>query len=363
MGLVPQVKVFKEQSIKKSQTGKAGVVAIIGCFEEIGCTVTTSGESTTVSGLQIQSFNSLPKSLESLGSDSTVPACGALPWIWHKNGGTSNILVVNITSGTSSSPDRTVTAAKLTAALNILIAESFDTLFIAAEIEDNLVNIVKNALDAAYEGKKPAGLISPLNRTTVAEQITTAEIFKDGGLYGFINQQYTIDSQLSLLNSAAYYCALISGKNLNESFTMKVLPEVTAVSPEYTFEDGSDGESFVNAGITVARCLDRVNKKHVIVNSELPSGLDLYIERTKDFIIKDLSLTDFLGERGKVSLAAIKSEVETKKRNYIETLDLLKDLSYSLEQKSSKCVEVHIEELIFEGIITEINLYVNVEVE
>ena len=93
MGLVPQVKVFKEQAIKKSQTGKAGVVAIIGCFEEIGCTVTTSGSSTTVSGLQIQSFDSLPGSFEGLGDDLTVNACGALPWIWHKNGGVGRAAV------------------------------------------------------------------------------------------------------------------------------------------------------------------------------------------------------------------------------------------------------------------------------
>ena len=47
----------------------------------------------------------------------------------------------------------------------------------------------------------------------------------------------------------------------------------------------------------------------------------------------------------------------------VNTLDLLKDIEFEVIKKSANLVDIHITKLLFDGIITEIDVYVTVEVE
>ena len=44
-------------------------------------------------------------------------------------------------------------------------------------------------------------------------------------------------------------------------------------------------------------------------------------------------------------------------------LGLLKDIVYDVEKKDARTVDIHIQKLLFDGVITEIDVYVTVEVE
>ena len=59
----------------------------------------------------------------------------------------------------------------------------------------------------------------------------------------------------------------------------------------------------------------------------------------------------------------IKQEVDRVKNECTKTLNLLKDIEFTVEKKSADCVDIHIQKLLFDGIITEIDVYVTVEVE
>ena len=76
-----------------------------------------------------------------------------------------------------------------------------------------------------------------------------------------------------------------------------------------------------------------------------------------------MSLHDFLGERNNdVTLNEIKHEVMRVKTECVN-LGLLKDIVYDVEKKDANTVDIHIQKLLFDGIITEIDVYVTVEVE
>ena len=72
----------------------------------------------------------------------------------------------------------------------------------------------------------------------------------------------------------------------------------------------------------------------------------------------------FLGEQStEVTVGGIDNIIESVRQTYVEELNLLKDIIYSVEKKSSECVEVYIDSLKFNGIVTKINIYYSIEVE
>ena len=56
-------------------------------------------------------------------------------------------------------------------------------------------------------------------------------------------------------------------------------------------------------------------------------------------------------------------ELDRVKYVCIDTLDLLKDIIYTVEKKDAKTLDVNIVSLKFDGIITHVNVYYTIEVE
>ena len=345
---IPKIVVYNKKSAKSPGTGEAGKIACIGAFKTTETTPTL--------------FTSLADAQDSLGSDTTFDGCAALPYLFM-NGATS-VLAVNVSTESSGTWTKTVDATNLAASFAKIKGEDWDILFVAAPITDAFIALIDAYLEATFEMKYPAGFIGALTGATDAANITTAGAAGEH-CYGLITQQYTVNgTQLSVLNSAAYYCGLIAGMRVANTMTMKTLPGVTAVSPELSFETGGAGKALLEAGITTVRCANRNAGRYIVVNSEQPNGLDLYVNRGRDYVIKALSLHQFLGERNRdLTLNDIKFEVNRVKSEVINTYDIVKDIEYEVNKKDADTVEVHITKLVFDGIITEIDVYVTVEVE
>ena len=344
MGVLPKVQVYMKKNPVKSRSGVASKIAVIGAFENIS-------ENPIL-------CNGLDEAYELLGDDTeNYIGNDCLEVLFY---GASSILAVNITTSTGSGENITInkelTTAKLTSALAKISGEDFDMLYVCGVIDNNTVPIITNFLDTRFLNKQPAGY--------VAYYDGNPELAGDF-CYGLLKQQLTInDTLLSQIKSGAYYCAVLASLNVGNSMTMKVVPQVTAVSPELTFETGSTGLSYLTSGITVFRCLDRGNNKYVVVNSEQPNGLDLYINRVRDYVVKEMALHQFLGNRNrKASLNEIKQEVDRVKDRCVNTLDLLEDIEYDVIKKNAKCVDINITKLLFDDIITEIDVYITIEVE
>ena len=145
---------------------------------------------------------------------------------------------------------------------------------------------------------------------------------------------------------------------------MKLSPNVTSITPELNFETGGNGKALLEAGITTFKVQDRGARRVIVVNSEQPNGLDLYINRVRNYIVKEFALHEFLGERNNdVTINEIKHEVDRVRDECVNVLNLLEDIKYTVAPESPSCVGITVDSLIFAGIITRINVYVRVEVE
>ena len=345
---IPKVQVYLKKSVKSPGTGEAGKIAVIGAFK-------TNVTDPTL-------FTSLADAQETFGNDTTFDGCAALPYLFM-NGATS-LLCVNVATESSGTWTKTITADNLAAALAKIKGEDWDILFVAGALSDAFITLIDAYLESTFEMKYPSGFIGALTGVSDAANITSAALAGEH-CYGLLTQQLTVNGeQLSVLNSAAYYCGLIAGLNVGNTMTMKVVPNVTAVSPELSFETGGSGKALLEAGITTIKCQDRGAGRYIVVNSEQPNGFDLYVNRVRDFVVKSFALHQFLGRRNReATLNEIKQEVDRVKMECVNQLDLLKDIDYTVDKRDAQTVDINIQRLLFDGLITEINVYVTVEVE
>ena len=345
--VVPKIDVSMKKAPKVINPGMASKIAVIGAFD------TTRTD--------VVYCESLSEAYTELGNDTTYKGCSCLDKLFL---GASSIIAANITTESSGTRSTTLTTTNLTNALAKIEGEEFDMLFIAEDMEDAAITIVKTFLESTFEMKFPSGYVLGVTRANKAAYLTTASKVGDF-CYGMITQQFTADStQLSIVDSAAYYCGLLATMNVSRSMTMKTIDGVTAVSPELTFVTGSDGLALLQAGVTTVKCQDRLNKRFVVVNSEQPNGYDLYINRVRDYVVRQFSLHQFLGEKNRqATLNEIEQELDRVKDSCVNSLQLLEDIEFHVEKKNANCVDINITRLLFAGIITEINVYITVEVE
>ena len=211
--------------------------------------------------------------------------------------------------------------------------------------------------------KYPAGYVAGVSRANSDAYLNTLALAGDH-CYGIIcGQIVTIgDEQLTIVDTGAYYCGLLAGTNVGNSMTKKVVPRVTEISPELSFENGGTGTILMEAGGTTIECQNRDANRYVVVNSEQPNGLDLYINRSVDYVVKEFALHQFLGERNRPrTLSEIKQEIDRVKDKCVNTLDLLQDIEYNVNKKDANCVDVNITKLLFAGVITTINVYITLQ--
>jgi len=347
--IVPSVNVHLEKTPSANKPGMASKIAVIGAFDSTETNPIYCG--------------SLAEAYTQLGTDKTTyKGVSCLDKLFT---GASEIIAVNFTTKSGSTIDTTLTTEKLTNCLAKIKGEDFDLLFVAENVEDTAIAIIKQFVEDSFEIKCPCGYVLGITRANTSGYTTTAGAVGDW-CYGIITQQMTVDgTEYSIVDSGAYYCGLLAGLNVGNSMTMKTVPNVSNVNPELTFETGDAGLSLLQAGITTLKCQDRANKTFVVVNSELPNGYDLYINRTRDFVVKSFNLHNFLGERNReATLDEIKQELATVKTNCVNTLDLLLDINYTVQKGATpNCVDIYIDSLVFAGVITKIDVYVKVEVE
>ena len=344
---IPEVNVVEmKKTVNVNRNGKANKILVVGAFDTL----------ITDPKLYIDKETSINE----LGDDATYNGCKALPKLWL---GASSILAVNYTTETEGTRDKSLTTEKLSSCLAKVKGEDFDILFVAESLTDEAIVIIDAFLDEHEKMKRPAGYVAGINRANNSDYITTAgKVGKHS--YGVIMQNLTVDgTTLDLVESSAYYVSVLANLNVGNSMTMAQVPNVTGVTPELTFENGDAGRALVGAGLTIFKAIDRNTDNFVVVNSEQPDGLDLYINRVRDYVIKEMALHPFLGGRNRPkTYNEIIQELDRVKYNCIDELDLLKDLSFTVEKVNPKKVKIDNLKLVFDGIITTIDVYYYVEV-
>ena len=321
---IPKIQVFNRKNPVRQNPGLAGRIAVIGAFK--------TEESNPIL------CNTLYQAYEDLGDDDTFNGCAVLEDLFY---GATNVLAVNVATKSGSTWTKTITTTNLAEALAKIRYENFDMIFIADTVTDAFLPIL----------------------TTLAYTTTVGLV--DDFCYGLVTQGISVNStEKSLLKSAAYYCGVLAALNVGSSMTAKQVPDVTGLTTEYTFEDGDLGKALVGLGITVFNCYDRENDIYEVVNSEQPNSYDLYINRARDYVIREFALHEFLGDRNRqATWSEINQEISRVKKSCVDSLDLLADIEYDVVKKSRKCVDVNITRLLFDDIITDINVYITIEVQ
>ena len=358
MAIIPKITVTQVDNVPKGAPGLAGKVAVVAEFSK-----------TLTAPISVSSYAEAIREAVNLPITSSSPVGDQILDSLFR-GGATDVIIKDISPSTAGSP----TGAEIVAAATTL-EENYDILFIPYVLTDTNVTAVKAYIDDRFESSHPVGLIAPITRTAAADYVTTAAIFADGGTFGLVSQQFTVnDTQLSVAQSAAYYCGLIAERKVDASFTMKTLEGVEAVTDELTFAQSSDmGYKLVEAGFPVAKCLNRAEKNFVIVNSRLPHvmtatdgtqlHLDLYMERTINYIINLFNLEDYFGEKNNpITLDAIEQRLARIKHDVVDIQGLVNDIVYSVEKVNRDCVRTNIEEIVFDGVVTEIDANVTYDV-
>ena len=358
MAIIPKITVTQVDNVPKGAPGIAGKVAIVAEFSKtLSAPVSVSSYAEAISA----ATNAAVSVSSPVGDQCLDPLF---------RGGATDVIIVDIAPSTSGSPTGTEIVTAATS-----LDENYDILLIPYVLTDANLTSIKSYLDDRFAASHPVGLIAPVTRTAAADYVTTAAIFAKGGTFGLISQQFTVNNTiLSVAQSSAYYAGLVAERRVDSSFTMKVLEGVEGVTSELTFAQSSDmGYKLVEAGYPVAKCLNRAEKTFVIVNSRLPHTvtttdgvsvhLDLYMERTINYIINLFNLEDFLGDKNNpITLDAIEQRLARVKHECIDTLGLVEDIKYSVEKVNRDCVRANIEEIVFDGVVTEIDANVTYDV-
>lgn len=353
MGVIPKIQVFDKKNPVKTTPGLAGKIAVIGAF---------AAEDKTEPIL----VSDLDAAYDKLGQPTTenIQKYKGIKILDKLFYGASSILAVDITRTEEGTEVTTITTEVLDTALAKIKHEKFDMLFIADTLTDAFMPLITGFADERYLNKMPIGYMGAASGVNLAAYTTTAGL-QSKSCYGIVTQPVLVNNvSFDLLEFAAYYCGVVAALNVGASMTAKQVPGVTGLTTSYTFEDGDLGEALVGLGYTVIRCYDREEDIYEVVNSEQFSGYDLYVHRVRDYVIREFALHNFLGDRNNTpSLSVIQQEVDRVKNTCIKSLNLLKDIEYNIEKKSAECVAINLTKLLFDGVITEIDMYVTIEVQ
>lgn len=355
MATEPKINVMQQEvTIANDDVpGQANRIAVIGAFDS-EVTVLTS----------VNNSRSAHTIFGTMGTEGAFKGTDAIDGLFY---GASELLVVNITTWSDDETpvaSTTITAEKLAAALAKLENEEFDILFIADDLSDALQTTVTTWLDAEFAKKYCHGQVVQMSRANASAYTTSVATVNDN-VYYINTQQLTYNGALLSLNrSTAFIAGLIASMDVNRSLTAKTIPNVSAVSPEYLTAAGELGATLLSLNIPFIKCRNRNTNTYYCVNSELPDEYDLYINRVRDYVINRIRVEAYLGEiNNEVTLEGVQGIVEDVRHECVDVLELLKDIVYTVTEVSAKRVRVDLEQLIFDDVITDIDIYYSIEVQ
>lgn len=347
---VPIIKV--NQEIKKVSTSSPYIhdlVCLIGAMEE------------TTSYLEPTLVTTIEEARTKFGDDVSIAGNSALEQILGDNT-VSGVLVVNITNTSGDTIQRNLTATKLADAITALDLIDFDILYVADDLTDTFIETINTFAESRFENKNPFGYVTAVSRSNVSTYTTTAGKVGDY-CYAIINQKLTVnEDELSLVESGAFVTKLIATSPITESLTATVIPDITGLQDVYTFGTGEDGATLTGAGYLMFRLINATTNTYESVNGANNNGLSLYVGRVRDYLVREFSLRTFLGDPSNdKTLALIKTEC-ARIKNYFIGLELIEGMDYDVQEKDAETVEVIINSIQFAGVITEIDVYITIEV-
>lgn len=353
MAVEPTIEVTEESvTIQDRTPGMAGRIAVIGAFDSKVNNITVVSDDTTAHSI--------------FGTTGTIGAFKGTDVIDQLFLGASELLVANITTWTGDdedTPETVLTNQKLTDALAKLKHETFDLLFIAEELTDEAQTMVTTWLNKEFKDKFAHSQVIQLQKSTAAAYETSVATI--GKQVAYINTQPITynGTSLNLNQSTAVIAGIIASMNVGESLTAHLLDGVTGCT-EYTTETGDIGAKLMELNVPIIKCRNRRLNQYICVNSMLPNGLDVYINRTRDYIINTLEAELLLGQSSSdLTLEGAQMIVENVRKEVVDDLSIVKDIIYTITKEDSKTIVITLNKIIFNDIITKVKVKYSIEVQ
>lgn len=241
-------------------------------------------------------------------------------------------------------------------------SNSFSEVADATFYKDEIILELQSWLNARFKNKSGIGCSFALEESDdLARRVDTRMevLLGQRGIYNVTVQRI---NGWTLNQSVAYISGVIAGRKLNKSLTNKVIKGIYSIENELQFSgENQDGHRYMNAGVTVLRAFNRRNGEFGVLRSTCPSGYDLAIERSADYMTRQFQLNDYLGESSNViTLDAIAGEINSRMYTFINTLNLCNDIEASILKLDHHTVQIDLK-YIFDGIIDYIKVYINIE--
>ena len=211
-------------------------------------------------------------------------------------------------------------------------SNSFSEVADATFYKDEIILELQSWLNARFKNKSGIGCSFALEESDdLARRVDTRMevLLGQRGIYNVTVQRI---NGWTLNQSVAYISGVIAGRKLNKSLTNKVIKGIYSIENELQFSgENQDGHRYMNAGVTVLRAFNRRNGEFGVLRSTCPSGYDLAIERSADYMTRQFQLNDYLGESSNViTLDAIAGEINSRMYTFINTLNLCNDIEASI---------------------------------
>ena len=349
---IPIIKVKSEiKKVVNTNPLIRDTVCLIGGFE------------TTANYLEPTAVTTIQEARETYGTDTTVDGNAALEQILGDNT-VSNVIIVNVSRTSSDNTVTTVTQTELDKAIAALDLIDFDILYVAADLTDAFLKSVTDFAEARFENKVPFGFVSAFTRASNSAYQTTAGKLGDWSYAAVIQRLEIEGDELSLVETGAFITKQIAVMSVGESLTARTIPEITGINSEdvETFNSDDDGAILTGYGYLLFRLINATTNTYEAVNSANPNGLDIYISRVRDYIVNEFALRQYLGNKSTtLTLDLIKMEC-SRIATMFQELGLIENMSYVIEKKDSETVNVIINSIEFAGIITEIDVFITIEV-
>lgn len=354
---IPATHVLTNSNVTKTADGLAGDVAVIGYFGP------TTGEESI--GTTLRNYTNYRELTNDISKPATNPEdYEALEFFKKQTDDSRGVTSITIAPVNKPVNSADFTLTELTRVLGLLEDETFDALVIPTPLAkitegtdlDVLITTIKTWLSTRFSNQSGVGTIFSLNPTDGDAGARIEGIGR--GVYGVIIQTF---NDWTIQQSTAYYAGQLVGRKVNKSTTYKVIPGINSLNTEYTFNDDDSGYTLVTKGVTLFQCKDRRNKEYRVIRAYTPAGYDVAQERTADYMTRAFQLADFLGDSSNtVTLDSVKGEVTSKVHTFVDELKLCKQIETSINKVSASKIEIDLA-YDFDGIITNITLYINIK--
>jgi len=387
----PHIEVYDVAKIQQQGYGAAGKIAVIGAFP------------TTAASTRVNVYTSYDKARDDLkGAYRTIDdnsianksldpvpdtyiSFYCLDYLFgrfRKSTGAESITIVNTNANGSLTPE--ITNADILAATKVLAEEDFDILTIADNttlvtsttvsnettyILNPVWETLKGFENDMFKAQKPFGVITGIDLTSNATTTLLGEfkkLWNDRGVFKAVVTPVKLNGASAALNiasSGCWHAAYTAGRPANKSETAKVYDELMGENSKDKFPttEDIDWQDLLDNGFHTTKYKNRRLQTIQCLSNITPADYDMKIERVKNYMIKRLTLEDWLGDdNNNVTRDSIKGKFEAEKQLAIQNKFLV-DMEYNLVNLETDKVKANLK-LYIPDIIRVLRLDVTLEI-